>query len=197
MCSDEGRIVGIDEVGKGCLFGPVFAAVVALDNTSATYLINEGLKDSKQLTKRKIAQLAPLIKTRAQSWGLGQASAKEIDFWGIREATERAMIRALHRLPKKPNLIFVDGILPIRGWNAKQETLVHGESNCPAIAAASVIAKEARDALIKRLSKKYPQYGLESHVGYGTKFHRDSIKLFGPTKLHRNSFLSKLLLENK
>tara|TARA_Y100001968_G_scaffold271809_1_gene263647 strand:- start:439 stop:1032 length:594 start_codon:yes stop_codon:yes gene_type:complete len=195
MQEKEEIIIGVDEVGKGCLFGPVFAAAVALDNVSATALINAGLKDSKKLTKQKISQLSPIIKTTCHYWGLGQASAQEIDNIGIREATERAMLRALQRLPAKPNIIFVDGILPIRCWEGKQENLINGENHSPSIAAASVIAKEARDELIKRLAKKFPQYGLESHVGYGTKFHRDSLKLLGPTKLHRKSFLLKLFSE--
>ena len=194
MLSQEKEIiVGVDEVGKGCLFGPVFASAVALDNSSGALLLRAGLKDSKKLTKRKISELAPIIKTTSQGWGIGQASAKEIDDFGIREATEKAMIRALHRLAKEPHIIFVDGILPIRGWPGKQKNLIHGESHSPSIAAASVIAKDSRDELIRRLAAQFPQYGLERNVGYGTQFHRDSIKLYGPTKLHRKSFLSKLL----
>tara|TARA_Y100001968_G_scaffold333849_1_gene400150 strand:- start:1286 stop:1870 length:585 start_codon:yes stop_codon:yes gene_type:complete len=186
-------IAGVDEVGKGSLFGPVFASAVVLNDLDQTFLIASGLKDSKQLSKKKISELALLITQNSQSWGLGQASAREIDSIGIRAATETAMIRALQRLNKKPELVLVDGVLPIKGWEGEQITLIKGESKSPSIAAASVLAKHSRDDLIKRLSSQFPNYGLNTHVGYGTKHHCISIKRNGPSRLHRLSFLKKIL----
>ena len=104
-----------------------------------------------------------------------------------------AMLRALQRLHQPINLVLVDGILPLRIWEGPQKTLVHGESQSPAIAAASIIAKEARDNLIKRLSVHYSEYGLITNVGYGTKLHRKALTSLGPTDLHRQTFLSKII----
>ena len=186
-------IAGVDEVGRGCLFGPVFAGAVILDSSGTNFLVNQGLTDSKKLKKIERAKLDPLIKRNCIAWGLGQSSAKEIDEIGIREATEIAMIRALQRLSRTIDLIIVDGILPIRNWDGPQQTLVKGDSKFASISAASVIAKQSRDSLITRLAKHFPEYGLEKHVGYGTASHIQAIKKSGPSSLHRKSFLSKIL----
>ncbi len=191
------EIAGIDEVGKGSLFGPVFAAAVIFNKSTGLNLMNEGLKDSKLLTHKKRAKLVPLIKEFSIGWGLGQASVKEIEFLGIRTATEKAMLRAVHRLPIIPRLLLIDGNMPLRNWSGSQITLIKGESKSPQIAAASILAKEARDALIKRLALNFPEYGLEKNVGYGTEFHREILKKIGPTKLHRISFLSKIITIRK
>lgn len=180
-------------MGRGCLFGPVFAAAVVLDRQAVMRLQAAGLTDSKKLSPRRRAALVPLIHAQARAWGLGQASAGEIDRHGIRGATERAMRRALARLPEPPPLLLVDGVLPLRGWNGEQRTLVGGDLRCASIAAASVLAKEARDALLRRLAGRYPGYGLERHVGYGTEAHRQAILQLGPTPLHRRTFLRSLL----
>ena len=185
-------IAGVDEVGKGCLFGPVFAGAVILSKANATNLLKQGLKDSKKLSPRQRYDLVPLIKTNSIAWSIGQASAREIDSIGIRKATEKAMLRALEKFSSPPDLILVDGILPIRLWSGQQKTQVQGEDHFPSIAAASVLAKEARDELIKRLARKYSIYGLEKNKGYGTKVHRTSLIKEGASKLHRKSFLSKL-----
>jgi len=184
---------GIDEVGRGCWFGPVFAGVVVLSDDAACALRQEGLTDSKALTPRRRARLVPLIEQAAEAWALGQASAREIDGHGIRAATEFAMLRALQRLPSRPDLLLVDGVLPLRLWLHPQETIVRGDSSSAAIAAASVLAKEARDALIRRLAQQFPDYGLERHAGYGTAIHRQALLTHGPTRLHRRSFLKKVL----
>ena len=186
-------IAGIDEVGRGCLFGPVFAAAVVLDGEAADTLQAAGLTDSKKLTPRRRAALVPRIEERSLAWALGQASAREIDGMGIRGATELAMLRALQRLPSCPELVLVDGTLPLRLWTGPQRTVVRGDSRSAAIAAASVIAKEARDALIRRLAVRFRGYGLEKHVGYGTALHREALLASGPTALHRRSFLTRLL----
>ena len=194
MVLKKNRIAGIDEVGKGSLFGPVLAGAVVLDNDSQLKLLSAGLKDSKFLTAKKRSILVPLIQQLSTDWALGQASSREIDSIGIRKATEMAMLRALQKLKQPIDLVLVDGILPLRLWKGPQETLVHGESKSPEIAAASVLAKETRDGLIKRFSKRFPQYGLETNVGYGTKLHRKVLLELGATPLHRQSFLSKIII---
>ena len=185
-------IAGVDEVGKGCLFGPVFAAAVILSKENEIELLNQGLKDSKKLSHRQRHRLVPLIKINSIAWTIGQASAREIDVFGIRDATEKAMLRALEKFSSPPDLILVDGILPIRLWPGKQKTQVRGESHFASIAAASVLAKETRDELIKRLARKYNCYGLEKNKGYGTEIHRTNLIKEGATKLHRKSFISRL-----
>ena len=188
-------IAGVDEVGKGCLFGPVFAGAVILSKANELKLLRKGLKDSKKLNSRQRNHLVPLIQENSIDWALGQASAREIDSLGIRMATEQAMVRALEKFLSPPDLILVDGILPIRLWQGKQHTQVRGESHFASIAAASVLAKEARDELIKRLAQKYTFFGLEKNKGYGTKIHRINLIKEGATKLHRKSFLSKLKID--
>ena len=185
-------IAGVDEVGKGCLFGPVFAGAVILSKINESKLLSQGLKDSKKLSQRQRHHLVPLIKENSKAWSIGQASAREIDSIGIRMATEKAMVRALEKFSTPPDLILVDGILPIRLWSGRQTTQVRGESHFPSIAAASILAKEARDELIKRLSPSYSIYGLDKNKGYGTEIHRKTLIEAGATKLHRKSFLSKL-----
>jgi ribonuclease HII len=179
-------------VGRGCLFGPVFAAAVVLPASSLLPLERAGLTDSKKLSARRREALVPLIRQQAIHWSLGQASAAEIDRWGIRAATERAMLRALHRLPAPPRLLLVDGNLPLRGWPGTQRTLIGGDSRCAAIAAASVLAKVERDGLLERLAVRYPGYGLERHRGYGTAQHREALRQLGPSPLHRLGFLGFL-----
>lgn len=182
----------MDEVGRGCLFGPVFAAAVVLETSAANVLLAQGLTDSKKLSPRRRAALVPRIEALALAWSLGEASAASIDQHGIRGATEAAMLQALQRLPTVPGLVLVDGVLPLRGWPGEQVCLVRGDSRQPAIAAASVLAKQARDRLIRELAASYPGYGLERHVGYGTPQHRAALLQLGPTPLHRTSFLRKL-----
>lgn len=186
------RCAGVDEVGRGCLFGPVFAAAVVLEAAAASALLAQGLTDSKKLSERRRAALVPQIEALALAWSVGQASAASIDQCGIRAATEAAMLQALERLPAVPGVVLVDGVLPLRGWPGEQVCLVRGDSRQPAIAAASVLAKQARDRLIRELAACYPGYGLERHVGYGTAQHRAALLQLGPTPLHRISFLGRL-----
>ncbi len=193
MSTNNSIIAGIDEVGKGCLFGPVFAGAVILNRSNELNLLSKGLKDSKKLTSLKRQSLVPLIKKQSIAWAIGQASAREIDTEGIRVATEKAMIRALQKFISPPDLIVVDGVLPIRLWQGEQKTQIKGESYFPSIAAASVLAKHARDELIKRLAQQYSFYDLENNKGYGTEIHRNALIEKGPSKLHRKSFLSKLI----
>ncbi len=186
-------LAGVDEVGRGCLFGPVFAAAVVLPAQAVAPLAAAGLTDSKALRPLHRQRLVPLITAWASAWALGQASASDIDRVGIRAATEMAMLRALQRLSQAPALVIVDGVLPLRVWPGRQRTLVHGDRRCLAIAAASVLAKQARDALIVRLAERFPGYGLERHAGYGTVLHREALARLGPSPLHRLSFLGRVL----
>ena len=189
---DPGACVGVDEVGRGCLYGPVFAAAVQLPASALEPLAAAGLTDSKRLSARRRAALVPLIECWATALSLGQASAAEIDRHGIRRATELAMLRALQRRCWKPRLLIVDGNLPLRLWPGEQCTLVAGDRHCLAVAAASVLAKQARDGLMVRMAQHHPGYGLERHAGYGTARHREALASLGPTPLHRRSFLKQL-----
>ncbi|KEF42359.1 MAG: ribonuclease HII [Cyanobium sp. CACIAM 14] len=189
---DPSLCAGVDEVGRGSLFGPVFAAAVVLPASALAPLAAAGLDDSKKLSARRRGILEPLVREHALAWALGQASAAEIDRWGIRWATESAMLRSLQRLPLTPVLLLVDGVLPLRPWPGEQRTVVGGDGRCAAIAAASVLAKQARDALMGRLALRHPGYGLERHAGYGTAQHREAIRRLGPTAMHRRSFLRSL-----
>ena len=184
--------VGVDEVGRGCLFGPVFAAAVSLTDAADAELTALGLTDSKALSAKRRADLVPHIQAKASAWALGQGSAREIDAHGIRVATELAMLRALQKLPIQPELVLVDGVLPLRLWPGPQRTIVRGDSQEASIAAASVLAKVARDGLMCRLAERFPEYGFERHAGYGTALHRQALITSGPTALHRKSFLTRL-----
>jgi ribonuclease HII len=189
---DPSCCAGVDEVGRGSLFGPVFAAAVVLPATALGPLVAAGLNDSKKLSAKRRQALVPLLRQHALAWALGQASATEIDRWGLRLATEWAMLRALQRLVRPPQWLLVDGVLPLRPWPGPQSTVVGGDGRCAAIAAASVLAKQERDALLARLALRYPGYGLERHAGYGTVQHREAILRLGPTPLHRRRFLSSI-----
>ena len=186
-------VVGVDEVGRGSLFGPVFAGAIILNKKDETLLINKGLKDSKKLSHKKRNMLAEIILRNNRDFGLGQASHKEIDEIGIRGATELAMIRALQKINQHYEIVLVDGILPIRNWKGKQKTVIKGDSIYACISAASVIAKVKRDALITRLAMRFPQYELERNVGYGTDYHRKALIRIGYSSLHRKSFLNKII----
>ena len=185
-------LAGVDEVGRGCLFGPVFAAACRLDMVALPILAAAGVQDSKALNPTHRQRLLPLIERLAMDLGLGQASVREIEQRGIRAATELAMVRALQRLAQVPRLVLVDGNLRLRPWRNRQQTVVRGDQSCLTIACASIVAKEARDDLLRRLDHRFPGYGLASHKGYGTPRHREALKRLGPTPLHRLSFLRKI-----
>lgn len=183
-------LAGVDEVGRGCLFGPVWAAAVVLQPQASGRLTGLGVTDSKLLSPRRRAALVPEILVMAEAYGFGQGSAEEIDRLGIRGATELAMLRALQRLPQPPALVLVDGNLPLRPWPGPQQTLVRGDSLNLSIACASILAKQGRDALLERLAQRWPAYGFDRHRGYGTRQHRQALLAHGPTPLHRHSFLA-------
>jgi len=183
--------VGIDEVGRGAVFGPVFSAVVVLTRKNKHMLKKFGVMDSKKLTPKKRKLLLPKILLLSSDYGIGQSSAREIDKLGIRVATELSMIRALKKLKEKPSEIIIDGPLLLRPWNGIQKNIVSGDSKFTAIASASIVAKVCRDNLMERLEKKYSGYFLFKNKGYGTKKHLSIIQENGITNLHRKSFLKK------
>ena len=183
--------VGIDEVGRGAVFGPVFSAVVVLTEKNKFILKKIGVMDSKKLTPKKRELLFPRILLLSSDYGIGQSSAREIDKLGIRAATELSMIRALKKLKKNPSEIIIDGPLLLRPWSGSQKNIVSGDSKFTAIASASIVAKVSRDNLMERLEKKYSGYSIFKNKGYGTKKHLSIIKQNGITNLHRKSFLQK------
>ena len=183
--------VGIDEVGKGAVFGPVFSAVVVLTEKNKFILKQLGVIDSKKLTAKKRELLLPKILLLSSDYGIGQSSVREIDKLGIRFATELSMIRALNKLKEKPSEILIDGPLLLRPWKGIQKNIVQGDSKFTAIASASIVAKVSRDKLMERLEKKYSGYLIFKNKGYGTKEHISIIKKNGITHLHRKSFLRK------
>ncbi|MBO8242642.1 ribonuclease HII [Prochlorococcus marinus XMU1410] len=183
--------VGLDEVGRGAIFGPVFSAVVVLNEKNKFILKEFGVADSKKLTPRKRKLLLPKILLLTSDYGIGQSSAREIDKLGIRVATELSMIRALKKLKEKPSELIIDGPLLLRPWNGIQKNIISGDSKFISIASASIVAKVSRDNLMERLEKKYSGYFIFKNKGYGTKEHILLIKKHGITKLHRKSFLKK------
>ena len=183
--------VGIDEVGKGAVFGPVFSAVVILTEKNKVTLKQFGVMDSKKLTPQKRELLLPKILLLSSDYGIGQSSVREIDQLGIRVATELSMIRALKKLKEKPTEIIIDGPLLLRPWKGIQKNVVSGDSKFTAIASASIVAKVSRDNLMERLEKKYSGYLIFKNKGYGTNEHFSIIKKNGLTSLHRKSFLKK------
>ena len=183
--------VGLDEVGKGAVFGPVFSAVVVLSKKNKITLKQFGVMDSKKLTPKKRKLLLPKILLLSSDYGIGQSSVREIDKLGIRVATELSMIRALKKLKKEPTELLIDGPLLLRPWNGVQNNIVSGDSKFISIASASIVAKVSRDNLMERLEKKYSGYFISKNKGYGTREHLSAIKENGITNLHRKSFLKK------
>ena len=186
-------LAGVDEVGRGSLIGPVYAAAVILDKS-----INKKiLKDSKSLNIQKRELLNDYIKKNS-IWSIGKASVKEIEKINILQASLLAMKRAIKKLKKKPSHILIDGnkVPKLKNYNLK--AIVKGDEKVPAIAAASIIAKVTRDQFITKLSFKNKGYYWEQNFGYGTKQHLEAIKKLGVTKHHRKTFspISKIQMHN-
>ena len=184
--------IGIDEVGRGSIFGPVFSAAVVLSKKNGLTLKEIGVKDSKKLTPKKRELLLPHIFALSSDYSLGQSSVREIDHFGIRYATELSMMRALQKLKNTPYKLLIDGPLLLRPWKGLQRNIIKGDSKFTSISAASIIAKVSRDALMKRLEAQYSGYFIYKNKGYGTREHLLSLKENGLTNLHRKSFLTKL-----
>ncbi len=179
-------IAGIDEAGRGPLAGPVVAAVVVLDRGQAIV----GVRDSKELTPAQRVTAAGRIRTESVEWALGEASREEIDELNILQATLLAMRRAFAGLARAPVRVEVDGNRApgLPGYAGVIETVVGGDRLRPAIAAASVLAKVHRDAVMERLHVIYPGYGFDRHKGYPTTAHRTALVALGPCPAHRRSF---------
>ena len=175
-------IAGVDEVGRGALFGPVFAAAVILSPERQI----RGLRDSKQLTADRREVLSNRIREHALAWAIAAIDAFEIDHINIYQASRLAMLRAIEQLNPQPDFLLIDAItvdLPL-----SQRALIHGDALSQSIAAASIIAKVERDACMCEWDKVFPQYGLKNHKGYSTDEHWKALENHGPTSLHRFSF---------
>ena len=182
-------IGGIDEAGRGPLFGPVVAACVVLPKGC----LIEGVNDSKKLSEKKREQLFDEIKEKAVAWGVGIVDNNTIDEINILEATRKAMHEAVCNLKVKPNYIFIDAEKHVDTCGIPYLPIIKGDALSINISCASIIAKVTRDRMIDELAKEFPQYGLEKHKGYGTKEHIDAIKKYGITPLHRKSFCKKFV----
>lgn len=188
---DDGRMAGVDEVGRGPLAGPVIAAAVILDPENPI----QGLMDSKKISEKKRILLAKEIREKALSWAMGRAEHDEIDLINILQASLLAMKRAIESLSIMPELVLVDGIYR-PDVDCKVEPIVKGDSKVAAISAASIIAKVARDNEMVALDDQYPGYGFSQHKGYPTKMHINALKELGVSLIHRKSFSPvKRLLE--
>jgi ribonuclease HII len=185
MSERETRVIaGFDEVGRGCIAGPVIAAAVLFREGHCPV---EGLADSKKLTPKRRGELAPAIEAQALAWAIGRAEVGEIDRLNILEATLLAMRRAYAALPIAPDWVLVDGNrypdFPCPG-----QAVIGGDSSVPAISAASIVAKVFRDREMDILDRLYPGYGFAIHKGYPTEFHQVSLEKLGVCAVHRRSF---------
>jgi ribonuclease HII len=181
--SGRASVAGVDEVGRGALCGPVVAAAVVLGVGFDT----EGLDDSKRLTAKQRERQAARIRANARACAIGVAGPEEIDTINILQATLVAMRRAVEALPLRPDLLLVDA-LRIPGLDVEQQAIVKGDALSVSIAAASIVAKVARDALMIELDSRHPGYGLARNMGYACQHHRDALRRMGPTPIHRRSF---------
>lgn len=184
-----GVICGIDEAGRGPLAGDVYAAAVIFDDN----VIIDGVNDSKKLSPKKRDELYDIIVEKAKSYCISIATIQEIEELNILGATMLAMKRAVDGLGIIPNLALVDGN-KIPALNCKAQAIIKGDGTSQSIAAASILAKVARDRYMEEMDKTYPQYQFSKHKGYGTKLHYEMLSEYGISKIHRPSFLKKLLI---
>lgn len=175
-------IVGIDEVGRGCWAGPVVAGAVLLD------LPIVGLRDSKKLSKQQRERLDAQIRVSAKAFGLGWVQAEELDEIGLSAAVELAMRRALTCITADFDQIIVDGNYNFLSYDPRAIALIKADDSVPAVSAASIIAKVARDRYMRDMHTKFPGYAFDHHVGYGTAAHAAALESLGPCSLHRHSF---------
>jgi ribonuclease HII len=177
------RIAGLDEVGRGPLFGPVVAAAVILPRGC----ILDGLTDSKKLSEKKRNEFDVEIRANAVAWAIAQVDAETIDRINIRQASLLAMRKAVDKLALTPDFLLIDGRDMIN-WDGPQQAIIKGDATSLSIAAASVLAKVYRDRLIVELDREYPGYGLAQNKGYPSPQHKEALRRLGPTPLHRKSF---------
>ena len=176
-------MAGVDEVGRGCLAGPVFAAAVILNNDINT----QDIKDSKKIPFQKRILLSEYIKKNS-TYAVGTASVEEINRINILNASLLSMKRALDKLKRKPSVAYIDGPFPPKNRNIKCKTFIRGDEKITCIAAASIVAKATRDLFMIELSRKYPKYFWHKNFGYGTSDHLHGLKKYGITKHHRKKF---------
>lgn len=184
-------VAGMDEVGRGPLAGPVVAACVMMPPNC----LIEGINDSKKLSKKKLELLHGRITEAALAYGVAFVDEKTIDEINILRATKRAFKLAFEAMLEKGvscGSVFVDAVKGL-DIDAEQYPLIHGDSLCYSIAAASIVAKVERDRFMIEMAQKYPEYGFERNVGYGTKQHIDALKQFGPCEIHRRSFIKNFV----
>lgn len=188
-------ICGVDEAGRGPIAGPVFAAAVILDPDCPI----EGLKDSKKLSEVQRAELASLIKQKAMAWAIAQCSVEEIDELNILWASMLAMKRAIGMLSIQPELALIDGNRCPKNLSIRAQAIVKGDDKVPAISAASILAKTARDAVMMDLHSQYPAYGFDRHKGYPTAFHLEQLSAYGVSPVHRKTYapVRKILERNR
>ncbi len=177
------RVAGMDEAGRGPWAGPVAAAAVILEPGDAP----QGLADSKMLSAKRRRALADQIRTRATAWAVGWATVAEIDAHNIRRATGLAMARAVRRLPVRPRRLLIDG-RDVWEFGSAAMALPKGDTLSASVAAASILAKTARDAFMARLATRYRGYGWETNMGYGAPAHQEALRRLGVTPHHRRSF---------
>jgi ribonuclease HII len=177
-------VAGVDEVGRGCLAGPVVAAACILDLTKP---LPKGLNDSKQLTRAQREEIAEKLKKRCLTYAVGQVEADEIDEINILQASIKAMHKAVEALQPAADFLLIDAVR-IRQSPLPQLSIIRGDGLSASIAAASVLAKVYRDALMRHYHEQYPDYGFSHNVGYGTRRHWEGLRNFGPCSLHRRSF---------
>ena len=183
-----GLLCGVDEAGRGPLAGPVFAAAVILPPE----LEIPGLNDSKKLTEKKREALFDVIRAQALAFCIASASEEEIDRLNILQATFLAMNRAVKGLSVTPELVLVDGNRDPGFSGIETVCVVGGDRQSASVAAASILAKVSRDRFMLEMAKEYPQYAFERHKGYGTKLHYERLREYGPSPIHRRSFLKNL-----
>ena len=176
-------VAGVDEVGRGPLAGPVVAAAVILP----TSFRHEEIKDSKLLSERKRKELVPVLEKESLGWAVAAVDEREIERINILQATLLAMTRAVRGLPSQPEYLLVDA-LNIQEIALPQKAIVKGDRLSASIAAASILAKVARDRLMEEYHERYPRYNFRRHKGYGTAEHREAIGRFGPCPIHRRTF---------
>ena len=177
-------VAGVDEVGRGALFGPVVAAAVILDPARRI----RGINDSKQLDAKVRERLAESIRRQAIAWAVAAVDAAHIDLLNIYRASQVAMREAVLRLAARPDLVLVDALRLDLPWEVRQRALIHGDARSVSIAAASIVAKVHRDQLMQEWDAVYPQYHLGRNKGYTTPQHLESLAQFGPTPLHRKTY---------
>lgn len=188
-------IAGVDEVGRGPLAGPIVSCAVVLDLNVIDEDLILWINDSKKLNERKREELASIIKEKALAYYIASRDSKQIDERGIGVCNNEVFFEACTNLKVKPDLVLSDGYT-VKGIQIPNKSVIKGDTKSACIAAASIVAKVYRDNLMKEYAEKYPYYGFEENVGYGTTKHIEGIKEYGPTEIHRMSFLTNILSNN-